>query len=369
MNHAPRSSPSASRQAAPDPSKNIGEVQPGRGISQTLYVDTTGAVVRRRSGHFHVDRHTSEGTEMLARVPVTEVDAIVLVGKVHCTSAALHLCLETGIQLVILAWHGRMKGRVQGLAAPNVEVRLGQYRTLSNPERRMRIARAIVGAKLANMGYRLRRRAERQRPAPLRAAATSIEKLSRRLDAVQSREALMGLEGAATNAYFSVWDDILTSKDPELRFEKRSRRPPGNAVNALLGFCYRLLQKDVHAACCVAGLDPYLGVLHTPRPRTPSAVLDLMEAFRPALADSVVLAMVNRGSIRARHFEARDGGVYLNEEGRKAVYRAYGQARARDVTATGASRTLPYYRIFELHARRLARSVRDGSPYRGFRFT
>jgi CRISPR-associated protein Cas1 len=118
----------------------------------------------------------------------------------------------------------------------------------------------------------------------------------------------------------------------------------------------------------IAGLDPYLGLLHRPRPRMPSAVLDVMEAFRPVVADSVVLALVNRRGIGAEHFEERDGGVYLTESGRKRVYQAYGRRRCDTVTPPGHDQALPYYRVFELQARRLARALCDPtSEYRAFR--
>jgi CRISPR-associated protein Cas1 len=154
---------------------------------------------------------------------------------------------------------------------------------------------------------------------------------------------------------------LISRDDPAFAFPRRSRRPPEDAVNALLGFVYSLLEKDVHAACVIAGLDPYLGLLHRPRPRTPSAVLDLMEAFRPVVADSVVLSLVNRGGIAPEHFEERDGGVYLNEEGRKRVYKAYGRRRAETVTPRDRESSLPYYRLFEREARRLVQALADAS--------
>jgi CRISPR-associated protein Cas1 len=186
--------------------------------------------------------------------------------------------------------------------------------------------------------------------------------------AVDSRESLLGLEGAATRAYFSAWPALLSRSEPSLQFMGRTRRPPQDAVNALLSFTYSLLQKDVHAACIIAGLDPYLGVLHVPRRTLPAMVLDLMEAFRPVVADSVVLALLNRGAFQSRHAEPRDEGVYLTEAGRKLVYKAYGRRRSDTITLPGMGRSLPYYRAYELQARRMAAALEGkATDYQAFR--
>ncbi|WP_022835021.1 CRISPR-associated endonuclease Cas1 [Salisaeta longa] len=367
MSHAPASlaptpSPTRSRTAANS------TVRPSKGIRRTLYVDTAGAVVRKRSQHFIVDVHTAEGTEQIAQVPIPEIDALALVGRVHCTMPALRLSLQRGIRVVLLSRYGKVKGYLTTPQAGHVSLRLAQYNVQQNDAQRLHLARAFVGAKLHNMAHRLKRRHRKAPSAALDAAVRSIHSFQRRLGAATTDDELRGMEGAATRAYFSVWPDLLQSDDPAFCFTKRTRRPPKDAVNALLGFTYSLLQNDVASACSIAGLDAQLGLLHRPRPYTPAAVLDLMEAFRPAVADSVVLALINRGTVRANHFHPKNGGIYLTGLGRKAVYKAYGRRRAQSVTLPGMKQALPYHRAFEAQARRLARVLEDPSiRYRAFR--
>lgn len=348
--------------------RRIPPVRPSRGTRRTLYVDVPGAVVRKRKKHFLVQAHTDDGPKRLATVPLHEIDTIALVGRVHCTMPALRLCLRQGIQVVLLSRYGKVKGRLTPADPANVDIRLAQYAAQHNGDQRLDLARSFIGAKLHNMAHRVRRRTRRQPSATLDAALRSIRGFEKRLTAAQTPEELLGLEGAATRAYFSAWPDLLLSPDPALQFTKRTRRPPQDAVNALISFTYSLLQKDVQAACVIAGLDTQLGLLHRPRLNTPSAVLDLMEAFRPVVADSVTLALVNRGTIQPEHFEPTNGGIYLTEAGRKIVYKAYGQRRGDEVTLPGMERALPYYRAFEAQARRLARVLDDPSlRYQAFR--
>ena len=344
-------------------------MRPSAGIRRTLYVDTAGAVVRRRKQHFLIDVHTPEGgTKRLMTVPVPEIDAVALVGRVHCTLPALRLCLRRGVRVVLLSRYGKVKGRLAPAAPGHVATRLAQYAVQHDEAQRLRLARAFIGAKLHNMAHRLRRRHRRDPHAEVDAAARAIDRLARRLSRATTGDELLGLEGAATRAYFGAWPHLVRASDPALRFGGRTRRPPQDAVNALLGFTYSLLQNDMQAACLLAGLDPHLGLLHRPRPRVPSAVLDLMEAFRPVVADSVVLALVNRGTLTAGDVEPRRGGIYLTKAGRAKVYRAYGRRRGEAVTLPGMRQALPYYRAYEAQARRLARALGDPSQrYRPFR--
>lgn len=353
---------------ASDPDGSVPTVHVGPGVQRTVYVNTTGAVVRRRDQHLVVDAHTEDGTERLCTIPLPEVDALALAGTVHCTMPALRLCLQAGVRVVLLSRHGTVRGYLEAPSAPRVDVRMAQYAVQHAPDRRRMLARAFVGAKLHNMSHRLKRALRRDPVPELRTAHGTIERFAQRVPMARTDEALLGLEGAATATYFSMWPRLITQDDPAFAFKRRTRRPPESAVDALLGFTYRLLQNDIQAACLVAGLDPHLGVLHRPRRNTPAAVLDLMEPFRPVVADSVVLSLINRKRIQPDHFEARDGGIFLNGEGRKRVYKAYGTRRAATVTPPGREQPMPYHRVFELQARRLQRALcTDDARYRSFR--
>lgn len=352
--------------SVPDPADT--QIVPSAAPARTLYVDTMGATVRRKSERLLVQQSTDEGRETLAAHPVCDLDTVALVGRAtHCTTPALRFCLQREVAVVLLSRHGSVEGYLVAPEPGRVDVRRAQYAASRRAERRLPFARTWVGAKLHNMQRRLYRRACRSSSPLLETTLDTFDDLERRHMRADTLDALRGLEGAAARAYFQAWPALIQREHPAFAFEGRNRRPPEDAVNALLGFTYALLQKDVRAACATAGLDPSLGLLHTPRPNLPAAVLDLMEPFRPALADSVVLALLNRKAVTPAHFEERDGGVYLNKDGRAAVYRAYGQRRTDQITPPGYDRALPYVRVLELQARRLAEALTGEVDFTAFR--
>lgn len=360
----PASSPHGDSVPSPDDTRIVPSATPAR----TLYVDTVGATVRRKSERLLVQQSTDEGRETLAAHPACDLDAIVLVGRgTHVTTPALRFCLQRDLRVLLLSRHGKLQGAVVDPDPGKVDVRRAQYAATQRTEERIPYAQAWVGAKLHNMQRRLYRRACRSTGPALETALSTFDALERRHMRTSSLDALRGLEGAATRAYFQAWPALIQRSEPAFAFDGRDRRPPGDAVNALLGFTYALLQKDVRAACATAGLDPSLGLLHAPRPNLPGTVLDLMEPFRPALADSVVLSLLNRSAVGPSDFEERNGGVYLNKQGRIAVYEAYGQRRTDTVTPPDYDRPLPYVRVLELQARRLARALTEDEDFPAFR--
>ena len=361
--------PASSLQGDTVPSPDDTQIVPSATPARTLYVDTVGATVQRKSERLLVQQSTDEGRETLAAHPACDLDAVALVGRgTHCTTPALRFCLQRDLTVLLLSRHGKIQGYLAEPDPGRVDVRRAQYAATRRAERQVPCARAWVGAKLHNMQRRLYRRACRTSGCPaLETALQTFDTLERRHMRADDLDTLRGLEGAATRAYFKAWPALIQRDEPAFRFDTRDRRPPGDAVNALLGFTYALLQKDVRAGCAAAGLDPSLGLLHAPRPNTPAAVLDLMEPFRPALADSVVLSLLNRRAVTPDDFEARNGGIYLTKSGRTAVYKAYGQRRTATVTPPEYDRPLPYVRVLELQARRLARALTEDTGFTAFR--
>jgi CRISPR-associated protein Cas1 len=198
-------------------------------------------------------------------------------------------------------------------ASGNVLLRRAQYRASDAPEE---IVRSLVIGKVANQRAVLLRGLRDHGPEMEAAARTDLEAAVERIAHVLRRisytdatlEALRGSEGEAANLYFSVFDRLIRSPDPELRFRGRSRRPPLDPINALLSFLYTLLTHDCRSACESVGLDPAVGFLHRDRPGRPSLALDLMEELRAPLADRLALSLLNRRQLRAGDFRSMDGG-------------------------------------------------------------
>jgi CRISPR-associated protein Cas1 len=349
---------------APDAPPPPARVIPRDVLGRTLYVDTQGVMVRLQGERLLVEaRNEAHEKQTLAAVPIVQVEQVILVGAVQISTQALQTVLAMGVEVLFLTVFGRVKGRLTPAWHPNAHLRLRQYATHTETVRSLALARAFVAGKLENYRVMLMRSGRRGRsheidPTPaLHEAAQALRPLLRQVPQTPDVPTLMGLEGQGSRLWFQHFGQMIRRTEPAFDFTRRSRRPPQDPVNALLGFAYALLLGDVLTACHAAGLDPYIGFLHRPRYGRPGLALDLMEEFRPLLADSVVLTLLNTGMTHPHHFEEKMGGVYLNEEGRKVFYRAWNERRQEEVVHPLFGYRLPYHRLLEAQARLLAKVI------------
>jgi CRISPR-associated protein Cas1 len=234
------------------------------------------------------------------------------------------------------------------------------------------ISRAFVAGKLRNqrqiLGRAVREAKESERAERLRSALDGIGALLVSLSEQESIDAVRGVEGQAAAIYFETFGDLLTVSTEEFAF--RTRRPPRDRVNAVLSFLYALLSSDCAAACEGVSLDPQFGFLHALRPGRSSLALDLMEEFRPVLADRLALTLINRRQLRPEHFDERtDAGesVLLTAEGRRAVLTAYQERKQEETIHPLLKDKAPLGLLPHLQARLLARHLRgDLAAYMPF---
>jgi CRISPR-associated protein Cas1 len=210
-------------------------------------------------------------------------------------------CAEAGITLSFCTPHGRFLAAVQGFTPGNVLLRRSQYRLSDNPTASLRIAAVIVAAKLANARtVLLRAMRDHGASAEIDSCAAILARNAQMAMRASDMNALRGLEGDAGAAYFAVFPSLL--KGEGFSFPGRVRRPPTDPVNALVSFLYSLLAHDCRSALESVGLDAAVGFLHRDRPGRPSLALDLMEEFRPVLADRCALTLLNRRQISPKDF-------------------------------------------------------------------
>ncbi len=325
----------------------------------TLYVTTQGAYLAREGEAVLV---RVEGDTRL-RVPVHNLGGIVCFGQVSVSPFLLGLCGERGIALSWLTERGRFLGRLAGATSGNVLLRREQYRRADSPGGAAELARAVVAAKLANSRAVLRR-ALRDRPeapgrAGLEAAAAELGRCRENLAAAAGLDAVRGIEGFAARAYFQVFDCLITQQKESFFFRERSRRPPRDAMNALLSFLYMLLLHDVTAGLESVGLDPAVGFLHRDRPGRQSLALDLMEELRPVVADRLALSLVNLKQVQAEGFtQGESGGVAMDDATRKAVLVAYQKRKEEEIVHPFLGEKTTFGLVPHLQALLLARHLR-----------
>lgn len=290
----------------------------------TLFVTTQGAYIARERENLLV----RVDDEVKLRVPVHLLAGIVCFGRVALSSAVLGLCGSRGVPVSLLSRGGRFRARLVGPTAGNVLLRRAQYRLADDPDSSARLARDLVTAKVLNSRTVLVRALREGPPAagrgPLEAASERLGALLHHLTREDDLDRVRGYEGEAARTYFGVFDHLLRSEHDAFRFRGRNRRPPRDAVNALLSFLYTLLVHDVRSAAEAAGLDPAVGFLHRDRPGRPGLALDLMEAFRPFFADRLALTLINKRMVKPEGFTVTESGaVAMDDATREVVLRGY----------------------------------------------
>lgn len=304
-----------------------------RPMLNTLYVTTEGAWLHKDGENLVMQ---VDGEER-ARLPMHMLGGLVCIGRVLVSPPLLGHCAERGICVSYLSTQGRFLARVEGPIAGNVLLRRAQYRITDDAPRCGLVARHLLVGKLHNqrsvLGRGLRDHADKlndEQQGRLQHAHKRLARLIDKLMLESDLDQLRGLEGEAASCYFDAFGLLVRNDDPFFAFKGRSRRPPLDAMNALLSLLYTLLTHDCRSALETVGLDTAVGFLHRDRPGRPSLALDLMEEFRPVVADRLALSLVNRKQLSARDFQTLDNGaVLLRDEARKLVLTSY-QERKRE---------------------------------------
>jgi CRISPR-associated protein Cas1 len=329
-------------------------------LLNTLYVTTEGAALRKDGENLVAD---VDGTEK-ARVPFHMLSSVVVFGPILVSPALVAACAAAGITLVLLDRNGRFQARIEGPLTGNVLLRRAQYKACDAP---VEIVRSIVVGKIANQRSVIMRSLRDYGDEYAADDRAAIERVTERLALIARRaervddtlDLLRGSEGEAANLYFSVFDHLVRSPDAAMRWSGRSRRPPLDAVNALLSFLYTLLTHDCRSALENVGLDPAAGFLHRDRPGRPSLALDLMEELRPVLADRLALSLVNRRQVRSGDFETRDGGaVMMTDDARRLVLAAWQERKREERIHPFLEEKVPLGLVPYLQAQMLARHLR-----------
>jgi len=330
-----------------------------RQILNTLYVMTQGS-------YLHLERETLKldvEKQTKLRVPMHHIGGIVLFGNVMVSPFALHRCAEDGRSVVMLTEQGRFKARLEGPQSGNVLLRRAQHKLLDDQARSLELIRSILAGKLQNCRAVLLRGAReattKENGARLKSAADSLAASLRALPQAKDAEVLRGIEGQAAREYFDTFNALLRANQDAFTMNGRNRRPPRDRINALLSFLYALLSNECVSAVESVGLDPQVGFLHVLRPGRPALALDLMEEFRPLLADRLVLSLINRQQVQPEDFEDRPGGsVLMSDDARRTLLAAWQQRKQDEVQHPALGKKVPIGLMPMVQARLMARFIR-----------
>lgn len=298
-----------------------------RKLLNTLYITTPEAYLSKDGLNVVV----SVQQEEIFRIPVLNIEGIVTFGYMGASPGLMKLCADNGVSLTFLSPQGRFVGRVQGPTKGNVLLRVQQYKLAEDKDFSLHLSKIFIGGKIQNYRNILRRFIrDNGEYEEVRNAAQSLDNSKRLLLGTTDFNQLRGIEGEAANNYFSVFPHLILHQKSGFPFNGRNRRPPKDAVNAMLSFVYTLIANDTAAALETVGLDPYVGFLHTLRPGRTSLALDLMEEFRAYLGDRLVLSLINRKQVCEKDFFSQgDDSILMTDSCRKTLLTAW-QARKKE---------------------------------------
>ncbi len=329
-------------------------------ILNTLYVMTPNAYVHLENDTLRIDIER----EKKLQVPLHHLGAMVCFGNVMVSPALIHRLADEGKSLVLLDENGRFKARVEGPVSGNILLRQAHHGRARETGFALEIAKACVAGKLRNCRQVLLRGA-RESPSPadqenLTAGAEDLAQALRRAQLAPDLDGLRGVEGDAAKRYFGCLSLVVRADQRDaFTMSGRTRRPPLDRFNSLLSFLYSMLMNDCRSAVESVGLDAQLGFLHAVRPGRAALALDLMEEFRPVLADRLALTLVNRKQVVAESFVVRPGGaVALEGEARKQVVTAYQERKQETLTHPLLETNVAIGLLPLLQARFVARVIR-----------
>ncbi len=283
---------------------------------QTLYVSQQNCYVCLHQETLLV----KQGETIHGEVQLPLLEQILIFGKSQITTQAIRACLWRDIRIAYLSRMGYCYGRI--IPIERGYRQLSRYQQQLLPVERLITARAIVQAKLKNSRVLLRRQRRRLDSPLLERVLQTLDYLASQAAEAESCDRLMGFEGAGAAQYFSAYGECLTN--PDFVFTARTRRPPGNPVNAMLSFGYQVLWNHLLSLIELQGLDPYYACLHQGTESHAALASDLIEEFRAPIVDSLVLWLINSKVVDAQNdFDYRDGGCFLNDTGRKKYFKAF----------------------------------------------
>jgi CRISPR-associated protein Cas1 len=328
-------------------------LMPARDDLRPLYVTGFALTVGKSDDVLQV----RDRKQLVQEVRMHDISQVSVFGSVTVTGPAVQALCWAGKPLAHFSYGGWFAGLTTGMGLKNVFLRIEQVRRGDDPVFALAFAREVVATKIRNSRTLL----QRNHIEPSRLVLGRLKSLAEDAIRAGSLESLLGIEGTAARLYFQQFQGMLKPEEgdelPPFAFEHRNRRPPRDPVNAILSFAYSLLAKDLTIVCHAVGFDPYIGFYHQPRFGRPALALDLMEGFRPLIAESAVLSAVNTKMVTPKDFVQAGRSVSLTAAGRKGLLRAYEQRMDNLVTHPLFGYRMSYRRILEVQTRLLARVV------------
>jgi CRISPR-associated protein Cas1 len=315
-----------------------------RNIPESLHVLAQGAYISKNGESIKV---TINGEPVL-KTHYTNISSLMIYGNVQVSVQTIKFLASNKIPIVFSNTNGKFEAIALGNYPKNGFVRIKQLQKFLDSSKRLEYAKSIVKGKIMNQLFVYRDK--------LKGNPKELSNFLSQVDQCRSIDELLGIEGIASQQYFSRFSDILKGWE----FRERNRRPPKDPVNSLLSFGYSILLNNVLVTIVSTGLDPFIGFLHTQEYGRPSLALDLMEEFRPLLVDRVILSLILSRQIKKNDFIKNiEGGVLIKDKAKKRLIDAINKRMNLQHYHPLFKRRLEYRRIIEAQVRLFEKLILD----------
>ena len=327
-------------------------------LLNTLYVTTPEAYLSKDGLNVVITVKQDE----IFRIPIHNIEQIVTFGYMGASPGVMKLCADNDVSLTFLSPQGKYISHSQGPTKGNVLLRKAQYKYSDEPNYALHLSKLFIAGKIQNYKNILRRFIrDNGENTEVSTAADYLLGCKRRVMNASSIDSVRGIEGKAATCYFGVFQQLILNQQNDFVFEGRNRRPPKDAVNAMLSLVYTLICNDVTAALETVGLDPYVGFMHTLRPGRPSLALDVMEELRAYLGDRLVLSLINRRQITIKDFiKQTEDSIVMTDSGRKTILSAWQSRKKEQITHPYLNEKVSIGLIPYVQSMLLARFIRNG---------
>ena len=326
----------------------------------TLYLLEQGAKLEKESKRLVV---TKEG-KILLEIPEFKIERVFIFGNIQITTPAMKFLLERGIETGLFTVYGRLIGKLSPVSSKNVLLRLSQFEKAKDEEFKLRMAKVIIEGKIKSTKVLLQRFARNHPEVDFKEAEESLNSCLGELPRKTKVSGVIGIEGRASAIYFEAFGKMFRK---ELKFERRTRRPPKDPVNSLLSLGYSLITNEMFSVLESMGFDPYVGYLHGIEYGRPSLALDLIEEFRHIVIDRLTLELVNKEILTSDDFEERGEGVYLKEKARKKYFLHYEKRMLTSFQSPFSGEgEVTYRKMFYQQAQRFSKTIKEDIPYTPF---
>jgi len=315
----------------------------------TIFVTDEDKSLRRKGKRLIVDKYDNK----VADIPLLKVTQVIIFANATLTTPLINSLLENEIPVTFLSYRGKFRGRLMPEFSKNSILRKAQYKASENEKRRLNIARNFVTGKIKNQRRILLRGTRGNRNENSKKIISELKRLKNKSEQAKDLGELRGYEGLSARKYFSIYGKLL--KD-DFKFENRSKRPPGDEVNALLSFGYMMMYSEVFNLINASGYDPYIGYLHHDKYGKPGLVLDMLEEFR-AIVDNLVKRLINRGVIKKNLFQEKYGGYELKEEGVEIYLKKFEKMMISEFKHPVYDRKVDMREAIEIQTRMLAKKL------------